>query len=154
MPDLFPPGRFVAVYLVLIKKHRVLLLRRKNTGFEDGNYGLIAGHVEKGESIIQAVIREADEEAGIRIRAEQLTFFHAMQRFSIKERVYLDFFFSAESWYGEITNREPEKCSALAWFDLDNLPDNMIPYIKNTLQNCLFKSIYFSQHGHKGHPVR
>ncbi len=154
MPDLFPPGRFVAVYLVLVKKQKVLLLRRKNTGFEDGNYGLIAGHVEREESIIQAVIREAEEESGIRIQGEQLTFFHAMQRFSINDRIYLDFFFSAEAWYGEITNREPEKCSALTWFDLDSLPDNMIPYIKNVLQNCLFKSINFSQHGQKGHPAR
>ena len=150
----FPPGMFAAVYLVPVRENQVLLLKRQNTGFEDGNYGLIAGHVEKAESITQAVIREANEEAGIIILPEHLNFFHAMQRFSLNDRVYLDFFFSAESWEGEISNREPEKCSDLTWFSLNNLPENIIPYIKNTLENYLFKSIYFSEHGHQGYPER
>lgn len=150
----FPPGLFLAVYLVLVREKQVLLLKRQNTGFEDGNYGLIAGHVEKGESIIQAIIREAEEESGIRILPEHLTFFHVMQRFTINDRVYLDFFFSAEHWEEGIINKEPEKCGALTWFELDNLPDNLIPYINNTLQNYLFKPVYFSQQGHKDHPAR
>jgi len=150
----FPPGLFVAVYLALVREKKVLLLKRQNTGFEDGNYGLIAGHVEKAESITQAVIREAKEESGISILPGQLNFFHAMQRFSRNDRVYLDFFFSAESWDGEITNREPEKCSDLNWFALNDLPDNIIPYIRNTLQNYLGKSIYFSEQGWQGHPAR
>ena len=39
-----------AVYLVLIKDGKVLMLERKNTGYMDGWYSFIAGHVEKGES--------------------------------------------------------------------------------------------------------
>jgi 8-oxo-dGTP pyrophosphatase MutT (NUDIX family) len=70
----FPPGRFVAVYLALVRENQVLLLKRQNTGFEDGNFGLIAGHVEKAESITQAVIREASEESGIRLLPEHLNF--------------------------------------------------------------------------------
>jgi 8-oxo-dGTP pyrophosphatase MutT (NUDIX family) len=154
MKKQFPPGLFVAVYLALVRGNQVLLLKRQNTGFEDGNYGLIAGHVEKAESITQAVIREAKEESGIRILPGHLNFFHAMRRFSINDRVYLDFFFSSDSWDGEITNKEPEKCSALTWFALNDLPDNIIPYIRNTLQNYFVKSIYFSEHGRQDHPVR
>lgn len=154
MKKQFSPGLFVAVYLALVKGDQVLLLKRQNTGFEDGNYGLIAGHVEKAESITQAAIREANEESGIRILPGHLKFFHAMQRFSINDRVYLDFFFSSNRWDGKITNKEPEKCSALNWFSLNSLPDNIIPYIKNTLQNYLFKSIFFSEHGRQGHPIR
>ncbi|MEW6185908.1 MAG: NUDIX domain-containing protein [Thermodesulfobacteriota bacterium] len=145
---------FLSVNLVLARENQILLLKRQNTGFEDGQYGLIAGHVEKEESIIQALIREAKEESGIRLSPEQLNFFHVMQRFTINDRVYLDFFFSAESWDGEIINQEPEKCSALTWFPLNHLPDNMIPYIKHTLQHYLFKSIYFSELGQQGHPTR
>ncbi len=154
MNNQFTPGRFAAVYLALVRENYVLLLKRQNTGFEDGNFGLIAGHVEKDESITQAVIREAKEESGISLLPEQIHFFHVMQRFSINDRVYLDFFFSAESWEGEITNKEPEKCSDLTWFALNNLPDNIIPYIKNSLQNYLFKSIYFSEIGQQDHPAR
>ena len=36
-----------ASYAVLIKDNKVLLVRRFNTGYEDGKYSLPAGHVEK-----------------------------------------------------------------------------------------------------------
>jgi len=48
-----------ASYLVLINdEEKVLLLRRYNTGFKDGMYSLVAGHVDEGENFTQALIRE------------------------------------------------------------------------------------------------
>jgi 8-oxo-dGTP diphosphatase len=40
----------------------------------------------------------------------------------------LGLFFETRRWIGEPTNREPEKCSAIAWFPLDALPDQLIEY--------------------------
>ena len=39
----------------------VLLLKRKKTGFGDSKYGFIGGHVEKGENVKKAIIREVNE---------------------------------------------------------------------------------------------
>jgi 8-oxo-dGTP pyrophosphatase MutT (NUDIX family) len=47
----------LAVHLFLIKDEKVLLLRRFNTGYEDGNYSVIAGHLEGNENYLQAMIR-------------------------------------------------------------------------------------------------
>ena len=69
-----------ASYLVLIKDNNILLLQRKNTGYEDGNYMFIAGHVEPNESFTGAVIREAKEEAGIIISERDVKLVHMMQR--------------------------------------------------------------------------
>jgi hypothetical protein len=30
---------------------------------------------------------------------------------------------------------EPEKCSNIAWFDLDNLPENMVDCVKFSIEN-------------------
>ena len=62
----------VAVHLLLVKNDRVLLLRRYNTGYEDGNYSVVAGHIEGGEDLKTAMIREAREEAGIEILRSKL----------------------------------------------------------------------------------
>jgi 8-oxo-dGTP pyrophosphatase MutT (NUDIX family) len=42
---------YAAVYLILLKQDKVLLLQRRHTGFEDGNYSLPTGHLEKGENV-------------------------------------------------------------------------------------------------------
>ena len=55
----------VAVHLILIENNKILLQRRYNTGYEDGNYGFVSGHIDGGESVIHAMKREAMEEAGI-----------------------------------------------------------------------------------------
>ncbi len=69
-----------AVFLLLQKDNNVLLQRRYNTGFQDGKYTLISGHVEKGEPPMKAVCREAKEEAGIIVKEKDLTFLHVLYR--------------------------------------------------------------------------
>src|SRR6185369_159344 len=67
-----------AVHLFLFKEKKVLLARRFNTGFEDGNYSVPAGHVDGNEPMTAAMIREAKEEVGIEIQPENLQFAHVM----------------------------------------------------------------------------
>ncbi len=129
-------------YLVLIKDGKVLLGRRCNTGYEDGKYGLPAGHGEKNESFTQTVIREVKEEIGIDLKPEDLKVIHVMHRYGGENNERVDAFFTAEKYGGEITNMEPEKCDELSWHDLNNLPENIIPYIKIAIENIKNKVFY------------
>jgi len=122
-----------AVHLFLIRDGKVLLLRRFNTGYEDGRYSVIAGHLEGDEEIKAAAIREAREEVGIEISPLDLEVVGVMHRKSNDERI--DFFLVATSWSGEIANREPDRCDQLAWFDLDELPGNVVAYVGRALDN-------------------
>lgn len=131
-------GTFVCAYLILKQGENVLLLLRQNTGYCDGQYGLVSGHVEEGESASAAMIREAYEEAGIELLPSQLKVSHIMHRKS--GRLNVDIFFECRSWKGSPVNREPEKCAALEYFPLDHLPSNTIPYIAQALKSESFYS--------------
>ena len=45
------------------------------------------------------------------------------------------FFFTVHNWTGVPENREPDKCSGLRWFSLDELPDRLIPYCRTALES-------------------
>lgn len=120
------------VHLLLTRSDgRVLFGRRQNTGFEDGAYHLPAGHLEAGESVIGALIREAKEETGITIDPGDVEFAHVMHSSSGGGRAA--FFFIVRQWEGTPENREPGKCSELAWFQLDALPQELVGYCRLAL---------------------
>ena len=127
-------------HLLLIREGQVLLLWRHKTGYEDGNYSVVAGHIEQGETARLAMVREAREEAGIEIESEDLKLAHVIHRKAQDERV--SFFFTTERWRGEPENREPEKCSQLGWFSMRSLPSNLIPYIRHAIERSSLGELY------------
>ncbi len=145
-----PKERFKIIpvsHLILIKDNNVLLSRRFNTGYEDGNYSVVAGHLDGNETFTVAMIREAKEEAGIEIRAEDLEVIHVMHRKSPPEtNERIDFFLKASKWQGELKIMEPHKCDDLKWFPIDDLPANIVPYIKSAIEN-IQKGIFYSEFG-------
>jgi len=135
----------IAVYLILIKDDKVLLGRRFNTGWQDGNYGLPSGHLESGESLVEALLRETKEETDIELDSKSVALVHTMHR---KER-YMDLFFTTKNWKGEPKIMEKDKCDDLQWFPLKELPKNMVPSVKSALENYQ-KGIPFSEFQSEG----
>jgi len=131
-------------YLFLIKDNKILLGLRQNTGYMDGFYSMPAGHKEEGESVIDCLIREIKEEIGIDIDPKKARFVHVMHRKKEDERA--DFFFEVKEYGGDLQNMEPEKCAELKWFNIDSLPQNTIPYIKQAIE-CYQQGNFYSQFG-------
>lgn len=137
-------GQIATSHLFLIKGNKILLLRRFNTGYQDGNYSAPAGHIEGNETARETMVREAKEEVEIEIKREDLKVVHVMHRNENEERI--DFFFTIKNWKGEPQIMEPHKCDDLNWFELDDLPNNIVPYIKQAI-NCFLKNIFYSEYG-------
>ncbi len=123
----------VTVHLFFFREDQILLLRRFNTGFRDGEYSVPAGHLEGGETVMEAAAREGAEEAGVRIQLSGMTFSTVMHRIEDEERV--DFFVVVDQWEGEPFNAEPDKCDDLRWVNVDALPINTVPYVRQALAN-------------------
>lgn len=123
----------VAVYLLLKKEDEILLLLRQNTGYRDGNWGLVSGHVEEGEGIIDALIRETKEEVDIDVKRDDLEVVHVM--YYNDDRPYVNFFVTCRKYFGEIRNAEPNKCEELRFFRENDLPPNTVEAVKKAVEN-------------------
>ncbi|MXY47753.1 MAG: NUDIX domain-containing protein [Gemmatimonadetes bacterium] len=122
----------------------ILMLRRANTGYEDGYYSVIAGHLDGHEEVMEAAIREAKEETGIEIRYMDIKVVGVMHRKQDDERI--SFFLSASRWSGDIINMEPERCDDLSWFPICDLPVNTIPYVRRAIENWV-NGLFFDSYG-------
>ena len=99
-----------AAYVILLREGgrgpEVLLQLRRGTGYMDGHWACgAAGHVEAGESVLDAAVREAREEIGVVVDPRALEPLTAMHRSNdvggaaLEQRV--DFFFALRRWEGE-----------------------------------------------------
>jgi len=118
-----------AAYVFLVEGDRVLLQLRANTGYYDDYWAAsAAGHVDAGESVLDAIVREASEELGVTIAADALEPLTTMHRtaatgLAVDQRV--DFFFACREWHGTPALQE-DTASDLRWFDLDAVPENVV----------------------------
>ncbi|QIQ05521.1 trifunctional class I SAM-dependent methyltransferase/NUDIX hydrolase/VOC family protein [Streptomyces liangshanensis] len=132
------PGRHtevVDVHLILRRGDDVLLARRAGTGYGDGLLNGPSGHVEAGEDVRAAMIREADEEIGVELAPEDLKVALVMQHRGPGGGARIGWFFEAEYGRGgEPYNREPQKCSGLSWHPLADLPADMVAYCRAGLE--------------------
>ena len=132
------------VHLILTESEEILLLRRHNTGYADGSYGLVAGHMDGNETAREALSREAKEEAGLTIDPKDLELVHIIHRMSEEERV--SFFFEPRKYEGKPKNNEPNKCDDLSWFPIQELPSNTIEYIRHAIE-AYAKGAMYSEFG-------
>ncbi len=140
MHALFP----VTVHMLFIRENEILLSRRFQTGYMDGYYSLPAGHLDGGETIIQAAIRESREETGTSIAPQDIAFASVIHRLEEEERI--DFFVWVRRWDKEPSNTEPHKCDDLRWFTLSSLPTNLVPYVNQGITNAL-QAVPFDEFG-------
>lgn len=121
-----------AAYVYLRRDGQVLLQLRQNTGYLDGHWAAgAAGHVEFGEHAATAALRELREELGVDAEPSALQPLTVMHRTDgvgepIEQRV--DWFYALDEWDGEPHIVEPYKCARIDWFDLDDLPNPVVPH--------------------------
>jgi NAD+ diphosphatase len=108
--------RLTPAIITLIERDERILLARGHA-FLPGRYGIIAGFVEPGESLEDAVRREAREEVGLELGRVD---YFGSQPWPFPQGIMIGF--RASHLRGEITIDDAEIADA-DWYGIDNLPD-------------------------------
>lgn len=139
---------FIASYVIFRENGKIAFLLRKNTSWMSGYYGLPSGKVEKNESYTSAAIREMKEEVGVDLEKDDLEFLHVCHRHEPSNQAddWVDIYFEAKSWKGELHNAEPDVHGELVWYDINNLPKNVVSSVKWTIEQIELGRT-FSQYG-------
>lgn len=128
--------RFPVVVHVLLQRRagarrELFLLRRAGTGFMDGYYVPPGGHLSAGESVHDAAARECAEETGA--RPVELTPLCVLPYRSGVHQGF-NFVFAASAWDRPPGLGEPSHCDRAAWFDVDELPRPLAPWLGQALE--------------------
>jgi 8-oxo-dGTP pyrophosphatase MutT (NUDIX family) len=121
------------------KNKEILLMKRKNTGFDDGNFELPGGHLERNEDLFDAMIREASEELKISPKRNDLKLVHLMHHYT-GERLNFIFELNGENFVTQIG--EPDKCDKLEWFNINKLPNNISGKMRQIIVNVVSDKFY------------
>lgn len=134
-----------AVYMLFVRNGKILMLRRANTGYEDGKFSLVAGKLDGNEEVKRAAVREAEEESGLKLGPDDVEVASVMHRLSDTGE-WIDFFLKVNRWEGEPVNKEPDKCSEIGWFPLDQLPVDTIPHVRKAIRNVI-AGVFYDSYG-------
>lgn len=114
--------------LCLIHNEKQYLLQDRISEDWKG-FTLPGGHVEKGESIVDAVIREMKEETGLNVSNPKLC---GVKQFPIEEGRYIVFLFMATEYTGGVISSDE---GAMHWVNKDELESvNAVNDLQELLQ--------------------
>ena len=128
---------YIGVHLMLIQNGKLLLQERKG-GFLNGYYSPVSGHVDKGEGVIDALIREVKEESGIILEKDSLkvnVIAHLLDApYKGRRADIMNYFIFTDVYKGVIENKETDKTKSLDFYDLKALPDKLMSHIFDVLK--------------------
>lgn len=127
------------VGVIIIENGKTLLTQRIGK-FGGGSYGSLGGHVEFGESLIEAVQREAMEELGIKLKNIKFLVCSNIIKYN---KHYIDITFTAQIDSGEPTIMETDKIASIDWYDLNNLPSPLFEPVALALKALETNQNYF-----------
>lgn len=112
------------------------LVKRANSAWAESCWNFPGGLVEPGESIIDAAVRETQEEIGVRVNPAYFRLTHVLdvQKGGTNTQSIYGFYFMARVWEGEPKNNEPAKITDAQWFSPKALPENITEHAMLALQ--------------------
>lgn len=114
--------RHAVIDALVIRDGQILLTKRADHLRSGGRWAIPGGFIERDETTMEAVMREVLEETGHTCEVKQLVTVMDNPNRRGDDRQNISFVFEV-SPITQVAEADPAEVSAVAWFPLDQLPD-------------------------------
>lgn len=117
--DSIPDGKFILVVLSFIQNSKSEFLIQKRSVQKHGKYGSTGGHAKTGETSIQAMMTEINEEIGLNINEDELNLVYS-GRDDI-DKVFFDLYYIKKDFSTDSLTLQEEEVESVKWMTVDEI---------------------------------
>ncbi len=129
-----PEGKYILVVLVFMQNSDGKFLIQKRSEIKNGKYATTGGHPKSGETSIQGIITEVEEEIGLKLNPDDLQLYFSGR--SDEQRVFWDdYYIKIDIENIKKLKLQKEEVESVGWFSEDEIVELM-------KQNKFFKNHY------------
>ncbi|MBA9086865.1 ADP-ribose pyrophosphatase YjhB (NUDIX family) [Fontibacillus solani] len=130
--------------LIVNKDNYVLVGKRKS--LHAPYFSIPGGHLETGETLIDAAKREVKEETNLEIDSvELLGVSNNLDTYQLEGKHYVSLIFLAKEYSGELLNLEPDKCEGWFWCNPYKIPEPHFEPSRKGITGFLNLSTYIKE---------
>jgi len=133
----------IGIGVMIENKNGELLLGLRQGSFAAEVWCFPGGHLDFGEKMETAARREVREEVGLEVgKLELVSVADELRYVETDGKHFVNIGFKAEYVGGEPKLMEPEKCKEWRWFNINELPNNLLEGTELILKNFKAQKIY------------
>lgn len=113
-----PEGRFVNIILIIIENSKNEFLIQKTSKEKNSEYATTGGHVKKGNTNIETVIEEVNEELGLNITEKDFSLY---ETFKMHNKVFFDVYYMKKDIDIEELIIQESEVESVEWMTKDKI---------------------------------
>ena len=114
-----PKTRISLCVMAINENGEVLLMRRFNTGYQDGKFEFPSGHIENNENSLDGTKRELKEESDLDVELDDLDYLGVVDNNT--KGNHFNMLYKTTKFSGVAKVMEPKECDRLEWVSLELL---------------------------------
>lgn len=132
-------GKYIQIVIICMENHEKKFLIQKRAQKKNGKWALTGGHVISGEESVHAILREVEEELGLRLLEREIELVFSKRAYDC----FVDIYYAKKDV--EISNLklEKEEVETVKWMSLEEMKtlrenDLFLEYHYDCLQECIY----------------
>ena len=121
--DSIPNGKFILVVLSFIQNSKGEFLIQKRSVQKGGKYASTGGHAKTGETSIQAMMTEINEEVGLNVNEDELDLFYSGR--DDLDKVFFDLYYIKKDFSTDSLTLQKEEVESVKWMTVEEIKYNI-----------------------------